>query len=90
MWRKLNKSNGFALAEALATLWIVSGFILIFCSIRTRALQQEHVLFVRTELASQLLSKSNELLMHERKDPQAAKMIEVNDGTEEIRVELQK
>lgn len=76
------------LADSLVTLWIVSLFILMYCSIDTRASRQENSLARKVELSIQLLSKSNELSANS--DITNKRSIEVKNGTQTMSVQIKK
>lgn len=88
MCKKIKIDQGFILADALVTLWIVSLFIIMYCSIDSRVIRQENSLIQKVELSSRLLSKSNELITAEENINK--KSIEAKNGEQTLSVEIKK
>nr|WP_241259086.1 hypothetical protein [Ligilactobacillus pobuzihii] len=72
----------------MITLWLISLFIVTYCSIDLRARQQEDKLVQKVELSSKLVSRSNQLL--DEKKIKHKQMIEVKNDKEKLSLEIKK
>lgn len=87
MFKKKQTRPGFILASSLITLWLISLFIVTYCSIDLRARKQEDKLVQKVELSSKLVSRSN-LLLDEKKIKQK-QMIEVKNDNDKKKLSLE-
>lgn len=88
VFKKKQTRSGFILASSLITLWLISLFIITYCSIDMRARQQEVKLVQKVELSSKLVSRSNLLL--DGKKIKHKQMIEVKNDKEKLSLEIKK